>query len=74
MSKLRSRRVDLGRTPEARRRLQDPAVAAFDTLADRTVCQVDEMCWAQFMTELSSTPKNNPKLRKPLARKPTWKA
>jgi len=90
MSEVRSERVDLRMTPTAKRTLQRAAAvanktvteflldtglnAAFDTLADRRVFQVDEKRWAQFMAELSTPPKSNPRLRKLLARKPAWKA
>jgi uncharacterized protein (DUF1778 family) len=77
-------------TPAAKRTLQRAAVvanktvteflldsglnAAFDTLADRRVFQLDEKRWAQFMAQLAAPPKDNPELRKLLARKPAWKA
>ena len=82
--------VDLRMTPAAKRTLQRAAAvvnktvteflldtglnAAFDTLADRRVFQIDEKRWAQFMAELASPPRSNPRLRKLLARKPAWKA
>jgi uncharacterized protein (DUF1778 family) len=90
MSEVRSERVDLRMTPEAKRTLQRAAAvanktvteflldsglnAAFDTLADRRVFQIDQERWNQFMAELASPPKDNPRLRKLLARKPAWKA
>ena len=77
-------------TPAAKRTLERAAVvanktvteflldaglnAAFDTLADRRVFQIDEKRWAQFMAELAAPPRNNTRLRKLLARKPAWKA
>jgi uncharacterized protein (DUF1778 family) len=86
----RSERVDLRMTPAAKRTLQRAAAvsnktlteflldiglnAAFDTLADRRVFQLDEKQWAKFMRELATPPKNNPRLRKLLARGPAWKA
>jgi uncharacterized protein (DUF1778 family) len=85
----RSERVDLRMTPAAKRTLQHAAAvsnktlteflldtglnAAFDTLADRRVFQLDDKRWAKFMRELATPPKNNPRLRKLLAR-PAWKA
>lgn len=90
MSEVRSERVDLRMTPAAKRTLQRAAAvanktvteflldtglnAALDALADRRVFQIDEKRWAQFMAELASPPRNNPRLRKLLARKPAWKA
>jgi uncharacterized protein (DUF1778 family) len=90
MSEVRSERVDLRMTPEAKRTLQRAAAvanktvteflldsglnAAVDTLADRRVFVLDEERWTRFMAELASPPKDNPKLRKLLARKPAWKA
>jgi len=90
MSEVRSGRVDLRMTPAAKRTLQRAAAvanktvteflldtglnAALDTLADRRVFQIDEKRWAQFMAELASPPRSNPRLRKLLARKPAWKA
>jgi len=90
MSEVRSERVDLRMTPAAKRTLQRAAAvanktvteflldtglnAAFDTLADRRVFQIDEKRWAQFMAELAAPPRSNPRLRKLLARKPAWKA
>jgi uncharacterized protein (DUF1778 family) len=86
----RSERVDLRMTPAAKRTLQRAAAvsnktlteflldiglnAAFDTLADRRVFQLDGKQWAKFMRELATPPKNNPRLRKLLARRPAWKA
>jgi uncharacterized protein (DUF1778 family) len=86
----RSERVDLRMTPAAKRTLQRAAAvsnktvteflldtglnAAFDTLADRRVFQLDEKRWAKFMQELATPPKKNPRLRKLLARRPAWKA
>jgi uncharacterized protein (DUF1778 family) len=90
MPQARSERVDLRMTPAAKRTLQRAAAvanktvteflldnglnAAFDTLADRRVFQLDEKRWAQFMAQLATPPKNNPRLRKLLARKPAWEA
>jgi uncharacterized protein (DUF1778 family) len=85
----RSERVDLRMTPAAKRTLQQAAsianktvseflldsslTAAFDTLADRRVFQLDDKRWDAFMTALARPPKNNPGLRKLLAHNPTWK-
>jgi uncharacterized protein (DUF1778 family) len=84
----RSERADLRMTPAAKRTLQRAAAltnktlteflldsglnAAFDTLADRRVFQLDEKRWNAFMAALAAPPKNNPKLRRLLARKPAW--
>jgi uncharacterized protein (DUF1778 family) len=84
----RSERVDLRMTPAAKRTLQRAAAvtnktlteflldtgldAAFDTLANRRVFQLDEKRWDAFMTALAAPPKNNPKLRRLLTRKPAW--
>ena len=84
----RSERVDLRMTPAAKRTLQQAAAvtnktlteflldtglnAALDTLADRRVFQLDDKHWKAFMAALAAPPRNNPKLRKLLARKPAW--
>jgi uncharacterized protein (DUF1778 family) len=84
----RSERVDLRMTPAAKRTLQRAAAvtnktlteflldtglnAALDTLADRKVFQLDDKRWAAFMAALAAPPRNNPRLRKLLARKPAW--
>lgn len=84
----RSERIDLRMTPAAKRTLQHAAAvtnktlteflldtglnAALDTLADRRVFQLDEKRWDEFMKALSKPPKDNPRLRKLLARKPAW--
>lgn len=84
----KSERVDVRMTPTAKRTLQRAAAvanktvteflldsslsAAFDTLADRRVFQLDEVQWAAFMAELDLAPKNNPRLRKLLATKAPW--
>jgi uncharacterized protein (DUF1778 family) len=75
-------------TPAAKRTLQRAAAvtnktlteflldsgltAALDTLADRRVFQLDEKRWNVFMAALAAPPRNNPKLRKLLARRPAW--
>jgi uncharacterized protein (DUF1778 family) len=85
----RSERVDLRMTPAAKRTLQRAAAirnktlteflldtglnAAHDALADRRVFQLDAKRWNAFMQALSQPPKDNPRLRKLLARKPAWK-
>lgn len=87
-TEARSERVDLRMTPAAKRTLQRAAAvtnktlteflldtglsAAFDTLADRRVFQLDQKRWDAFMLALVARPKNNPRLRKLLARKPAW--
>jgi len=84
----RSERVDLRMTPAAKRTLQQAAAvsnktvseflldsglnAAFDALADRRVFQLDAKTWNKFMKELERPPRDNPGLRKLLARKPAW--
>jgi uncharacterized protein (DUF1778 family) len=87
-TEARSERVDLRMTPAAKQTLQRAAAvtnktlteflldtglnAALDTLADRRVFQLDEKHWDAFMAALAAPPKNNPKLRRLLARKPAW--
>jgi uncharacterized protein (DUF1778 family) len=89
-SEPRSERVDLRMTPATKHTLQRAAAvrnktlteflldsglnAALDTLADRRVFQVDEQRWVQFLEQLSAPPKDNPRLRKLLARRPAWEA
>jgi uncharacterized protein (DUF1778 family) len=84
----RSERVDLRLTPAAKRTLQRAAAvndktltefvidsslsAAFDTLADRRVFQLDAVQWAAFMAALDMPPSDNPRLRKLLAAKAPW--
>lgn len=84
----RSERVDLRMTPAAKQTLQRAAAvnnktlteflldtglnAALDMLADRRVFQLDQKRWDAFMAALAAPPKNNPRLRKLLARKPAW--
>jgi uncharacterized protein (DUF1778 family) len=86
----RSERVDLRMSPAAKLTLQQAASlshktlteflldsglnAALDTLADRRVFQLDDKAWNAFNEALSSPPKDNPRLRKLLARKPAWEA
>jgi uncharacterized protein (DUF1778 family) len=88
VTEARSERVDLRMTRSAKRTLQRAAAvtnktlteflldtslnAAFDMLADRRVFQLDEKRWDAFMAALAAPPKNNPRLRKLLARKPMW--
>jgi uncharacterized protein (DUF1778 family) len=88
MTQPRSERVDLRMTPAAKRTLQRAAAirnktlteflldtglnAAHDALADRRVFQLDAKRWNAFMQALSHPPKDNPRLRKLLARKPAW--
>jgi uncharacterized protein (DUF1778 family) len=90
IAESRSERVDLRMTSAAKRTLQQAATvknktlteflldtglnAAFDALADRRVFQLDAKRWDAFMAALAKPPKNNPRLRKLLARKPKWKA
>lgn len=86
----RCERVDLRMTPAAKRTLQRAAAvanktvseflldssltAAFDTLADRRVFQLDDKRWDAFMAALARPPKRNPGLRKLLANRPAWEA
>ncbi len=85
---IRSERVDLRMTPTAKRTLQRAAAvsnktlseflldtgiaAAVDALADRRAFELDDKQWKAFMAALASPPKDNPHLRKLLARKPAW--
>ena len=84
----KSERVDIRVTPTAKRTLQQAAAvsnktvsefmldsslsAAFDTLADRRVFQLDEAQWAAFMEALDTPPEDNPRLRRLLETKPPW--
>jgi uncharacterized protein (DUF1778 family) len=84
----KSERVDLRMTPTAKRTLQRAAAvrnktvseflldssltAAFDTLADRRVFQLDEVQWAGFMAALDMPPRDNPRLRKLLKTRAPW--
>jgi uncharacterized protein (DUF1778 family) len=52
--------------------LDNGLTAAFDALADRRTFELDERRWKEFMGALATPPKNNPRLRKLLARKPAW--
>jgi uncharacterized protein (DUF1778 family) len=87
-AEARSERVDLRMTADAKRTLQRAAAvsnktvteflvdaglnAAFDALADRRVFQLDAKRWNAFMAALDNLPKDNPRLRRLLARKPKW--
>ena len=84
----RSERVDLRMTPAAKRTLQRAAAvsnktlteflldtgltAAAEALADHRVFQLDKKRWHAFMAALATPPRNNPRLRKLLARRPAW--
>jgi len=86
LTEAKSERVDLRMTPTAKRTLQRAAAvanksvseflldsslsAAFETLADRRVFQLDETQWAAFMAELDRPPRDNPRLRRLMAIKP----
>jgi uncharacterized protein (DUF1778 family) len=88
VTEARSERVSVHMTPAAKQTLQRAATlsnktlteflldsglnAAFDMLADRRVFQLDDKRWDAFMAALAAPPKNNPRLRKLLAHKPTW--
>jgi uncharacterized protein (DUF1778 family) len=87
-NQARSERVDLRMTPATKHTLQQAAAvtnkslteflldtgitAAFDALVDRRVFQLDQKRWDAFMAALATPPKDNPRLRKLLARKPAW--
>ena len=87
-TETRSERVDLRIIPAAKRTLQKAAAvsnktlteflldtgltAAFDTLADRRVFELDQKRWDTFMAALAVPPKNNLRLHKLLTRKPAW--
>ena len=84
----KSERVDLRMSPAAKRTLQRAAAvkdktltefvldsslsAAFETLADRRVFQLDEVQWAAFMVALDVPPRDNPRLRKLLKTRAPW--
>jgi len=84
----KSERVDLRMTPAAKRTLQRAAAvsnktmseflldsslsAAFETLADRRVFQLDGVQWAAFMAALDMPPRDNPRLRELLATRAPW--
>jgi uncharacterized protein (DUF1778 family) len=88
LTETRSERVDLRMTPSAKRTLREAAAlshktlteflldsglnSAFNALVDRRVFQLDDARWKAFMSALDAPPKNNPRLRKLLARKPAW--
>ena len=89
VAESKSERVDLRMTSAAKRTLQQAAAtkhktlseflldsglsAAYDALADRRVFRLDDKRWAEFMKALDNPPKDNPGLRKLIARKPRWK-
>ena len=84
----KSERVDIRVTPNVKRTLQQAAAvsnktvsefmldsslsAAFDTLADRRVFQLDEAQWAAFMAALDTPPEDNLRLRKLLHTRAPW--
>ena len=85
---IRSERVDLQLTPDAKRTLERAATAsnkslaeylvdtgldaANDSLTEQRVFRLDGKRWDDFMTALDAPPQDNPGLRKLLARKPAW--
>ena len=89
-SEARSERVDLRMMPSAKRTLRRAARignkslteflldsglnAAFNTLADRRIFQLDRKRWNAFQAALAAPAKSNPRLRRLLARRPSWKA
>jgi uncharacterized protein (DUF1778 family) len=88
LAEARSERVDLRMTADAKRTSRRAAAlsnktvteflvdaglnAAFDALADRRVFQLDAKRWNAFVAALDNPPKDNPRLRRLLARKPKW--
>ena len=52
--------------------LDSSLTAAFETLADRRVFQLNEVQWAAFMVALDMPPKDNPRLRKLLTTRAPW--
>ncbi|HJU20739.1 MAG TPA: DUF1778 domain-containing protein [Stellaceae bacterium] len=88
MADAKSERIDIRITPAAKRTLQQAAAvsnktvsefmldsslsAAFDTLADRRVFQLDEAQWTAFIKALDAPPEDNPRLRRLLATKAPW--
>jgi len=52
--------------------LDSSLTAAFDTLADRRVFQLDEVQWSAFMAALDMPPRDNPRLRKLLKTRAPW--
>ena len=87
-TKGRSERVDPRMSPAAKRTLQHAASfagktlteflldsglkAAIEALGDRRVFQLYEKDWNALTKALATPPRANPRLRKPLAREPTW--
>jgi uncharacterized protein (DUF1778 family) len=87
-SEAHSERVALRMTEAAKRMLQTAASvsnktlteflldsglsAALEILADRRVFQLADKDWDAFMAALAPPPRDNPRLRKLLARKPAW--
>jgi uncharacterized protein (DUF1778 family) len=84
----KSERVDIRVTPNVKRTLQQAAAvsnktvsefmldsslsAAFDTLADRRVFQLDEAQWTAFMEALDTPLEDNPRLRRLLQTRAPW--
>ena len=87
-TEVRTERVDLRMTPDAKRTLERAATAtnksladflldtgldaAVDTLAEHRIFRLDDQRWNEFMVALDAPPQDNPGLRKLLARKPAW--
>ncbi len=85
---MRSERIDLRMTADAKRTLEQAATAsnktlgdflvdtgldaAMDALADRRTFQLDDKRWNEFMVALDAPPESNPALRRLLVRKPAW--
>lgn len=89
-SAAKSERVDLRMTPSTKRTLQRAAAAAnktvseflldsslsaaFDTLADRRVFQLNDEQWTAFTRALEVAPKDNPRLQKLLTTRAPWES
>lgn len=85
---LRSERVDLRMTPDTRRVLERAASAsnksladylvdtgldvANDSLTEQRVFRLDEQRWNDFVAALGAPLRDNPGLRKLLARRRAW--
>jgi uncharacterized protein (DUF1778 family) len=87
-SEARSERLHLRMTRAAKQTLQKAAAvnnktlteflldsglnAAEETLADHRIFQLADNDWDAFMAALAAPSRDNPRLRKLLARKPAW--
>lgn len=68
---MRSERIDLQLTPDAKRL---PQHAAADMLADRHTFVLGEAQWQAFVAVLDCQPADNPGLCRLLDRRPAWDA